>query len=110
MYSDDWRRQGCVTEKRKKLSGPVYYRHTYDKNGVLVGVTVDFECADDYHYELLAKDWLAFCDQYLEKGKNEYLAFKSFLERGDLKSIKEQFAFEDALTKHHIEFKKIAFY
>ena len=110
MYSDDWLRQGFVTEERKKLSGPVYYRHTYDKNGVLVGVTVDFEYADDYQYELLAKDWLAFCDQFLEKGKDEYLAFKEFLEREDLESIEGKFAFEDALTRHHIEFKKIAFY
>lgn len=109
MYSDEWREQGFVTENQIKVSGPVYYRHTYDKNGTLVGVTVDCEYADDFHYELLAKDWRTFCDTYLQ-GEDELRAFKAFLELKDLNSIEGEFAFEHALTRAHIKYKKMAFY
>ena len=109
MHSDDWHRQGCVIENRIKVSGPVYYRHAYDKNGVLVGVIVDFEYADDYHYELLAKDWDAFCDRCLN-GEDSIQAFKAFFGYKDLESISGKFAFESALNMHQIKFQKIAFY
>ena len=54
MYSDDWRRQGYTIEKRILIFDAVYLRHAYDPNGNPAGVIIDYELADDFHYELLA--------------------------------------------------------
>ena len=109
MYSDDWHRAGYTIEERIVISDPVMYRHAYDHEGVLVGVIVDYEFADDYHYELLTEDWIQFCEQYLDAG-NETEAFKKFINAKNLDTIEGKFAFEDALKKSGIKFKKVAFY
>lgn len=109
MYSDDWHRAGYRIENRIVVSEPVYYRHAYNQEGDLVGVIVDFEYADDYHYELLADDWKKFCEVYLESC-DETEAFKKFIIAKDLETIEGMFAFEHALNAADITFKKIAFY
>lgn len=92
-YSDGWHRGGCRFERQIPIEGPVYYRHVYGKDGTLSGVIVDFETADDFHYELTAEDWERFTGSYLE-GADEEQAFRDFF-----KSHAGLFAFEHALQK-----------
>lgn len=129
MYSDEWIQKGYKFESRILIAKPVYYRHVYDENDKLVGVIVDFECIDDFHYELLAEDWEKFRAKYLgikdEKQKKECrivkwwrkkspkpqnndaerLAFLQFIE-----SNESLFAFQYALSESNIRYDKVAYF
>ena len=104
MYSDEWQKKGYRFETRIPVSNSIYYKHVYDENDTIVGVIIDFEYADDFHYELMANDWQKFCIKYLEAG-DERLAFQQFIEKSNM-----TFALENALEQANIPFKKIAFY
>lgn len=65
MYSDNWLKQGCTSGNRIKVSDTVDYQVWSDNAGAAVGVTVDFETADDFHYELLIADWHRFLKEVL---------------------------------------------
>lgn len=103
-YSDDWHREGCTFENKIPIHKPVYYRHVYRKSGELAGVIVDFETADDCHFEMNAEGWKKFSDCYLS-GPDEEQAVKDFFFAND-----GMFTFEHALVKAGIEYKKLAFY
>ena len=107
MHSDNWLKQGYSSGSRIKVSDIVDYRIWSDNAGVAVGVTVDFETADDFHYELLIADWNRFLAEVLlvTDTASSTMAFSEYLA-----SNKGLFAFEDALKVHNIEFRKIAFY
>ena len=109
MYSDDWRRQGYSIEQRILIFDAVYLRHAYDQNGNPAGVIVDYELADDYHYELLADAWQAFCGRYLN-GADEIPAFTEFIKENGLETFKGRYAFENALKEAGIDYKRAAFY
>ena len=72
MYSDDWLRAGYRFESRIKVFGQVYYRHVFDSEENVAGVIVDYEFGDDFHYDLLEKDWRSFCDRYLSGDDENY--------------------------------------
>ena len=74
-----------------------------------MGVVVDYELADDFHYELLAADWKRFRDEHLG-GAEESEAFRAFIEEHGLDTFAGRFAFENALKEADIVFQKIAFY
>lgn len=107
MYSDNWLKQGYSTGNKIKVSDTVDYRVWSDNSGAAVGVTVDFEIADDFHYELLIADWRSFLKEVLSVTDITAStgAFRDFLANNE-----GLFAFEDELKLHGIEFKKIAFY
>lgn len=42
-----------------------------DSNGTFVGITVNFEEADDTHCELLAEDWILFQEKILQVKKSD---------------------------------------
>ena len=129
MYSDEWIQKGYKFESRILIAKPVYYRHVYDKNDKLVGVIVDFECIDDFHYELFAEDWKKFCEKYLgikdekvekegmiekwwqkkfpkpQNNDAERLAFQQFIE-----SNESLFAFQYALSESNIRYDKVAYF
>ncbi len=65
MHSDNWLKQGYSSGNRIKVSDTVDYRIWSDNAGAVVGVTVDFETTDDFHYELLAADWRKFLTEVL---------------------------------------------
>ena len=109
MYSDDWHRKNYRFERQVEVLSPVYYRHVYNELGDLVGVIVDYEFADDYHYEILADNWNEFCRRCLDTG-NEKEAFRMFLEKQGLDTVEGQSAFEFAMKKTGVRFNKIAFY
>ncbi len=107
MHSDNWLKQGYSSGNRIKVSDTVDYRIWSDNAGAVVGVTVDFETTDDFHYELLAADWRKFLTEVLciNDASAATEAFQGFL-----KTKTNLFAFEDALNEHKIKYKKIAFY
>ncbi len=110
MYTDEWIKKGIrYSSTRIPVSGPVYYGHFYNDNDEIIGVHVDFECADDFHYELLIDDWRKFCKMFLEPGDEKQM-FQQFLEKKDLNTVEGLFAFEKALQQENIPFKKMAFY
>ncbi|QRN84864.1 hypothetical protein JR334_07740 [Clostridia bacterium] len=107
MYSDDWLKQGYITGDRVMVNGIVDYYIWLDTDGEMVGVAVNFEAADDFHYELLTEDWHSFLTKVLNVSDIAYSteAFCDFLAHRD-----DLFAFEEALNCHSIKFKKISFY
>lgn len=107
MYSDSWVKQGYNTGDRIKVTDIVDYRIWSDNSGDMIGVTVDFETADDYHYELLAADWNRVLAEILSVTDTvaSVIAFRDFLLHNN-----GLFAFEEALKTRGINFKKSAFY
>ena len=103
-YSDDWHNEGYRFEEKILIEAPVYFRHVYDTDGMLAGILVDYETADDVHYELTAENWKKFCNCYLD-GKDDEGAFRDFI------SVNPgPFTLEYALNKEKIVYKKLAYY
>jgi len=107
MYSDNWLKQGYNSGNRIKVSDTVDYQIWSDNAGAAIGVTVNFETADDFHYELLIADWNRFLYEVLCVNDSSVVteAFQGFL-----KTTTNLFAFQEVLNEHGINYKKIAFY
>jgi len=103
MYSDDWMERGCVSDPRSRLHDAVYYRLWRDAQGEPVGIGIDFEWADDVHFELTSAAWvrlLAVLDIGEEQDCTDAL-------RGITSSSLELW---EASRQHGIEFAKTAFW
>ena len=109
MYSDDWHKNGYTIEKRIPVFDAVYFRRACDGSGNPAGVIVDYELEDDFHYELPATAWQAFCGRYLH-GADDVQAFAEFIKENGLETFKGKYAFENALKEAGIEYQKAAFY
>lgn len=107
MYSDDWLRLGFQHGDRIKVTDIVDYEIWTDSRKNIIGFTVNFEEADDYHYDLPIEEWMKFITKVLKNSDIEKTRelFKNFLCENT-----EIFAFQDALEAHQIKFDKIAFY
>lgn len=107
IYSDSWVKQGYNSGDRIKVTDIVDYRIWSNNSGDMIGVTVDFETADDYHYELLAADWNRVLAEIFSVTDTvaTVIAFRDFLLHNN-----GLFAFEEALKTRGINFKKTAFY
>ena len=107
MYSDDWLRLGFQHGEQIKVTDIVDYEIWIDGRNNIIGVTVNFEEADDYHYDLPIEEWMKFITKVLTNSDIEKTPelFKKFLCENT-----EIFAFQDALEAHQIKFDKIAFY
>ena len=108
MYSDDWRFNNTLHKtNRVNLTNVADYYTWVDAANNLVGVTVNFETAEDFHYELLASDWWLFQEKVLNLPIGDDFAqpFADFLAQSD-----SLFYFEHMLGAHNIKYKKIAFY
>lgn len=107
MYSDDWLRLGFQHGDRIKVTDIVDYEIWTDSRRNIVGVTVNFEEADDYHYGLPIEEWMKFITKVLTNSDIEKTPelFRKFLCENT-----EIFAFQDVLEAHQIKFDKITFY
>lgn len=107
MYSDEWLKQGFNSSLRMKVSDEVDYRIWSNNVGTAVGVTIDFETADDFHYELLMPDWNRFLAEMLydTNPANTTKVFGKYLY-----NCKWLFSFEEDLNSNSIKYKKVAFY
>lgn len=107
MYSDNWLSLGYIYGERLKVSKIVDYKVWTDKSNKVVGVTVNFELPNDFHYELSIDEWMKFLEKVLENTsleKTQKLFEKFLCENNDI------FKFEDTLKLYGIKYDKIAFY
>lgn len=65
-----------------------------DTTNSIIGVSVNFEEADDYHYDIEIVEWMKFLEKVLQDTdmKETPKLFRNFMEEN-----KEMFAFQDAL-------------
>lgn len=70
MYSDEWLKQGYTSSEQFAVSDIAYYRIWHDQAGNEIGATVDFETANDFHYELPIAEWQRFLSGVLRIGKS----------------------------------------
>ena len=106
MRSDNWLKLGHKHGEHIKVSAKADYEIWTDRNNHIVGVTVNFEEAGDYHYDLLIEDWMKFLSKVLKNSNLEYTQklFEKFLcEHNNM------FDFEDALDLYDIKYDKIVF-
>lgn len=107
MLSDKWLKQGFHHGERIKVTNVVDYVLWQDDRNNMIGITINFEEADDYHYELEMKEWLKFQESVL---KDANLKELPKLLGNFLKENRELFAFENTLDFYQIKYDKIAFY
>lgn len=107
MLSDDWLRQGFQHGERIEVNDIVDYVIWTDNKNDIIGVSVNFEEADDYHYDIEIEEWMKFLVKVLDNtnlGETPKL-FRNFLEENT-----EMFAFQDVLDFNQIKYEKIAFW
>ena len=60
MISDEWISLGYTSSEPIEVSDIVFYRVWTDQKGAEIGVSVDFEIDNDFHYELPLSEWQRF--------------------------------------------------
>jgi len=107
MYSDKWLKLGYKHGERNKVSTVADYEIWKDNKNNIIGVTVNFEEADDYHYELPIEEWTKLFESVLNSTDltNTEKLFQEFSSQKN-----EMFDFQDALDLHGVKYDKIAFY
>ncbi len=107
MYSDEWSKQGFIKGKKINVTNIVNYLIWLDKEGTAVGVTINFETVNDFHYELLITEWNKFLKEVLHDDNpiNTERVFGEFIINNN-----SNFAFEEMLDAKTIKYNKIAFY
>jgi hypothetical protein len=107
MLSDDWLRQGFQHGERIEVTNIVDYVIWTNNENDFIGVSVNFDEADDYHYDIEIKEWMKFLVNVLD---NPDFEVTSKLFRNFLNDSSEIFAFQDALDFNQIKYDKIAFW
>lgn len=108
MYSDKWMLDKSLHKTTAvEINSTTNVRYWLNENDQLVGVCVNFELADDVHYELKADEWIRFLGEVLMVAPHsDYtVPFRKFLNTSF-----PQVDFGTALNAKNIEYKKIAFY
>lgn len=120
MYSDNWRRNETLRATNPvAIDAQTNYKYWVDRRGKTVGVQINFELADDVHYEMEAEQWYAFVEKVLhistmERFVNRLLGIDTEEKIcRKLKALLEPlcwFGLEVKLRRNDIRFSKIAFY
>lgn len=111
IFRDEQAKYEIKPGDRIKVSDIVDYRFWTDYNGNTVSVSVDFETADDFHYDLKMDDWHEFQTKVLKVANSSINttttteAFKEFFENNT-----DLFDFEEVLKSNGIIYGKIAYY
>lgn len=106
MYSDEWIRKGFHSGERTELQNgqPIYYRYWYDEDNNKIGATIDFEYAEDAHYEFLFEEFEKLIS--LWGGENKFVKrMQNFF-----KQKQPYFVFSNYLDENSIQYKRIVFY
>lgn len=106
MKSDIWLNKGYKKGYETEITHKINYHIWTNQDDEPIGVTIDFEYANDVHYELNYADWLLFLQKLLHITVPS--AFDEALRKFFSKT--EYLSFEKELTKNGIEFSKIAYY
>jgi len=107
MLSDTWIRAGFVKKENNiMVSTLIYLKLWVDYAGNPVGVAIDFEYADDIHYEFEYSDW----HNYLQKqfGLTNQAEFRKSL--CDYFENHDWLEFENSLKTFGIKYDKIVFW
>jgi hypothetical protein len=105
MYSDEWLQKGYHKSKRQrlKIKEPIDYIVWLDETDQPVGITLNFEYADDVHFEFKYEDFLKLI-AILGGNKDFVLTLCNYFEG------KHIYEFSNFLDNNFITYKKIAFY
>lgn len=106
MLSDEWLKNGYSHgETIDIIDGLITYEIWTDNSKALIGVSINFEYADDVHYNLSYSDWIRFLEDYLNiDSENHNISLHNFF------SVSDCFNFEDSLQECNISYDKIAFW
>lgn len=106
MISDEWIELGYTDSAPIKVSDIVFYRVWTDQAGAEIGVSVDFEIDNDFHYTMSISDWQTFTENVLQVNDPDKVtqAFREYL-------VKNQglFDFERDLRIYGIWYQKFFF-
>ncbi len=107
MFSDDWLKSGYMHgENIGIVNSLVHYKIWHDSNNSSIGVSVDYEYAEDVHFDILYNDWCKFLKEelgYTDSMDCQMLLRSYFADR-------DCFDFEEAMKRRNIAYSKIAFY
>ncbi len=107
MYSDIWLTEGYSSGEQIQVSDFVFYRTWHDAAGNEIGVTLDFEIDNDFHYEMPVGEWQRFLKEVLRVAEPDDITDAL---RGYFLLNEGLFDFERDLKIHAISYQKIAFY
>lgn len=105
MYSDEWIKNENITRcKTVKLNSIANYYTWVDRNDGLIGISINFENADDTHYEMLARDWYSYQEKVLRipRGEDYTAALADATSKGWLDFVTQ-------LQDHDILYRVIAY-
>lgn len=105
LYSDKWIKQGYTSGERISIGNgqPIDYRIWYDGSSE-IGVTIDFEYAEDAHYEFLWEEFGKLMSIW--GGEENFLTnMQKFFS-----NKQPYFMFSNFLDENEIEYKMIVFY
>lgn len=106
MYSDIWRNDNSLHKTPAIfIKKGINMNFWVNKNSYPEGVCVNFESADDVHYEFTIENWFKFIEGVLHTSFDKHIiSFTNFLNTNT-----SQIDFCNILDKNNIEYKKIAF-
>ncbi len=106
MYSDEWINMGYTSGKPIEVSDIAFYRTWTDQAGSEIGVTVDFEIDNDFHYEMPISEWRRFLNDVLHVDESDdvTIVFRNYFVRNN-----GLFDFERDLRIFGIGYQKIFF-
>ncbi len=106
MYSDEWIKLGYTSCEQIEVSDIAFYRTWTDNAGAEIGATVDFETANDYHYEIPISEWRRFQEDVLGVSNSDGLteSFRDYFTRNP-----GPYDFESHLRMFGIGYQKIFF-
>lgn len=114
MYSDKWltdlsNKRTSVEELKSSL---IYCYYWIDKDNNKLGISINFEYAEDSHIEILYENLLKLSKILFEiTNKKEILeSLKEFFKSKDTAKKEELKEFKNLLTDNNIEYKIINFY
>ena len=108
MYSDKWMNDPSIHKSSALyLTDNISLRYWQTENNQILGVCVDFDYADDFHYEFLKENWDFFLQNILHIDPNtDYLPLlKTYFQK-----TAAHLDFMTAVDEHRIEHRKVAFY
>ena len=102
LYSDEWLSKGYQSGPRTSLNNgqPIHYRYWYDGE-TKIGATIDFEYAEDAHYEFLWEDFEKLTT--LWGGQSDFSSgMQAFFAKKQ-----PYYVFSNFLDSNHIVYKRI---
>ena len=107
MKSDHWLQLNYKHGKSIWASDIVHYYYWYDDENKPVGISLNFEYADDFHYDIAMEEWgkAARLLSINEDLNNTEECLKTFFS-----GHSRMFDFEEFLQSNEIKFSKIALY